>query len=231
MTNAFGEAHPPQQGYFIRPDSEFQSWWKHKHGTDLPHGAVIPVQAAMQGHPEAPRLWEKHADTILRSCGLTPTTHEPCPYSGLIDGERVLFKKQVDDFAVAVPSERIANILFDMIDDRITFPLKRMGLVTLFNGMDIDQTGDYIKVSCETYIERIMSKYLEPPINLRLDETSKYKPTPLPNRASFQRSFLNATSNPDPAAQAKLAKQMGFGYQNAIGEIIYPMVTCRPNLS
>ena len=112
VTNAFGEAPPPQQGYFIRPDSAFQSWWKHKYGTDLPHGAVIPVQAAMQGHPEAPRLWEKHADTILRSCGLTPTTHEPCLYSGLIDGERVLFKKQVDDFALAVPSERIAGRLW-----------------------------------------------------------------------------------------------------------------------
>ena len=77
----------------------------------------------MQGHPEAPRLWEKHADSILRECGLTPTTHEPCLYSGLIDGERVIFKRQVDDFAVAVPSQRVANILFDLIDDKLTFPL------------------------------------------------------------------------------------------------------------
>ncbi len=51
---------------------------------------------------------------------------------------------QVDDFAVAAPSESIANILFDMIDDRLTFPLKRMGLVTLFNGLGITQTADYI---------------------------------------------------------------------------------------
>ena len=91
----------------------------------------------MQGHPEAPRLWEKHADRILRKCGLTPTTHEPCLYSGLVDGQRVLFKRQVDDFAVAAPSERVANILFDMIDDEITFPMKQMGLISLFNGLDI----------------------------------------------------------------------------------------------
>ena len=72
-----------------------------------------------------------HADTILRRCGLIPTTHEPCLYSGLVQGERVLFMRQVDDFAVAAPSQQITNILFDMIDDAITFPLKRMGLVTL----------------------------------------------------------------------------------------------------
>ena len=69
----------------------------------------------MQGHPESPRLWERHIDRILRELGLTPTTHKPCLYSGLIHGQRVLFMHQVDDFAVAAPSESIANILFNMI--------------------------------------------------------------------------------------------------------------------
>ena len=137
VTNAFGEASPPKQGFFIRPDSAFRAWWKARHKTELRRGQVIPILAAMQGHPEAPRLWEKHADSILRKCGLVPTTHEPCLYSGLIDGERVLFMRQVDDFAVAAPSERIANILFDMIDEEITFPVKRMGLAKLFNWMDV----------------------------------------------------------------------------------------------
>ena len=99
----------------------------------------------------------KHADAIIQSCGLTPTKYEPCLYSGLVDGEHVvLFMRQVDDFAVAVPSARIGNLLFDTIDGQITFPLKRTGLVTLFNGIDIDQTGDYIKISCETYLDRIV---------------------------------------------------------------------------
>ena len=93
----------------------------------------------MQGHPEAGRLWEKHNDAILRECGLKPTTHEPCLYLGVIDGKRVLFKRQVDNFAVAAPLKRIADILFDMIDDRLTFPLKHMGIIKLFNGMDISK--------------------------------------------------------------------------------------------
>ena len=81
----------------------------------------------MQGH-----------DKILRSIGLIPTTHEPCLYSGLIDGHRILLLRQVDDFAVAATSEKITSRVFDLIDDHLTIPLKRLGLITLFNGLDID---------------------------------------------------------------------------------------------
>ena len=153
VSNAFGEAPPPKQGFYIRPDKAFREWWLSKGRPPLEPGEVIPILAAMQGHPEAPRLWEKHADSILRDIGLTPTHHQPCLYSGLIDGQRVLFMRQVDDFAVAVPNERIGRILFDLIDERLTFPLKRMGLIDLFNGLDIKQTRDYIKISARTYIE------------------------------------------------------------------------------
>jgi hypothetical protein len=72
----------------------------------------------MQGHPESSRLWEKHADAILCDCGLIPTVHKPCLYSGMINGQRVIFKRQVDDFAIAAPNEHTANVLFDMIDDK-----------------------------------------------------------------------------------------------------------------
>ena len=92
VSNAFAEAPPPKQGFYIRPDPAFRAWWTlHKGRPPLPHNAVIPVLSAMQGHPEAPRLWEKHADRILRTIGLTPTTHEPCLYSGVIGGHRILF--------------------------------------------------------------------------------------------------------------------------------------------
>ena len=69
----------------------------------------------MQGHPESPRLWERYVDKIIRDLGLKLTVHELCLYSGLVEGERVLFKLQVNDFEVATSSERIANILFDKI--------------------------------------------------------------------------------------------------------------------
>jgi len=54
-------------------------------------------------------------DGILQDKGFTPTTHEPCLYSGIIENTKVLFLRQVDDFAVAAPTETIATKVFDLI--------------------------------------------------------------------------------------------------------------------
>ena len=94
----------------------------------------------MQGHPESPRLWEKDADNILRTIGLTPTVHEPCLYSGFINNQRVILMRQVDDFAIACPDEHTANILLDLIEDHLSIPLKRQGLINMYNGIDVTQT-------------------------------------------------------------------------------------------
>jgi hypothetical protein len=48
--------------------------------------------------------------------------------------------RQVDDFAVSAPSQRIATHLLDLIDNKLSIPLKRQGLITLYNGLDILQT-------------------------------------------------------------------------------------------
>jgi hypothetical protein len=65
VSNAFGDAPPPKQGFFVRPDAAFKEWWEAKGREPTPEGYVIPVLAAMQGHPESPPLWEKHIDKIL----------------------------------------------------------------------------------------------------------------------------------------------------------------------
>jgi len=85
---------------------------------------MIPVLSAMQGHPESPRLWEKHADAILRELGLTPTIHEPCLYLGIINGKRLILMRQVDDFAIAAPDSHTADLLLDMLDDKLSIPIK-----------------------------------------------------------------------------------------------------------
>ena len=83
VSNAFGEAPPPIQGFYICPDKAFHAWWISKGRPPIPEGYVIPVLAAMQGHQESPRLWEKHIDTILHVIiGLTPTVHETCLHCG-----------------------------------------------------------------------------------------------------------------------------------------------------
>jgi hypothetical protein len=151
VCNAFAKAPPPKQGFYIRPDRAFTEWWENYKGNPpIPPGHVIPVLSAMQGHPESPRLWEKHANAILHDIGLTPTVHEPCLYSGVINGKRIVFMRQVDNFAIGAPDQHTADILLDLLDEHLTMPIKRQGLLDMFNGFDVAQTKYYIKIDCHT---------------------------------------------------------------------------------
>ena len=78
VTNTFGDAPPPAQGMHMLPDKAFHEWWTICKGREpIPVGYVVPVLAAMQGHPEAPQLWAKHADKIISKMKLLLTTHTP----------------------------------------------------------------------------------------------------------------------------------------------------------
>ena len=117
--------------------------------------------------------------------------------------------------------------MLDLIDAHLKIPLKRLGLVDMYNGVNVKQTKHYVKISCESYIDKICNKHLNswmkafvvPPIN----------PTPLPTSASFAKSFLVAEGSPD--SQAELEKRMQISYRSGVGEMRYALVTCRPDIS
>ncbi|KAL7479523.1 hypothetical protein ACHAW6_005251 [Cyclotella cf. meneghiniana] len=181
----------------------------------------------MQGHLESPRLWEKHIYRILCNLTFLPMVHEPCLYCGVVDGKRVIFKWQVNDFAIATTSARIANIIFDAIDSQLSMPIKRQGLLNLYNGIDILQSWWFIKLSMKTYLTKMLAPYLV--TWLKIPTTAM--PTPLGSSESFVKRLYEAVGDPDPKVQAALEKEMGIKYCKAIGELIWPMVTCGPDLS
>ncbi len=230
VSNAFAEVPPPKQGFYIRPDKAFNEWWvKHKKRTPIPSGHVIPVLSAMQGHPESPQLWEKHADAILRELGLTPLVNEPCLYFGTVAGKCVIFKRQVDDFAIAAPDKKRADILLDLLDDQLFIPLKRQGLLDMFNGVDVVQTWDYIKIDCHTYIDTFCAKYLDS--CLGKVPLSESRPTPLPTDPTWIKKFNAAVGSPDPNDQKQLARKMQIKYKAGVGKLIWAMTTCRPDIA
>jgi hypothetical protein len=44
VSNAFGEAPPPKQGFYIRPDQAFTEWFLARYGKEIPEGWVVPEQ-------------------------------------------------------------------------------------------------------------------------------------------------------------------------------------------
>ena len=90
------------------------------------------------------------------SLNFKSATHEPCLYNGYIDGHHIFLLRQVDDFAVAAPSEAIANKLFAILQTHLKQPLKLLGVLSMFNGLNITQADKFIRVSCSTYITKIL---------------------------------------------------------------------------
>jgi hypothetical protein len=230
VSNAFAEAPPPKQGFYIHPDRAFWEWWvNHKKRPPILPGTVISIMSAMQGHPESPQLWEKCADAILQECGLIATIHGPCLYSGLIQGKRIILKQQVDNFALAAPGKQMANILLDMIDDMLIILMKRQGFVDMYNGIDALQMQHYIKISCTSHIIKICEKYLMS--WMRNFTNTDNRPTPPPADPTWMKKFNAATGDPEPKIQAELARTMGLSYHSGVGKLIWAMTTCQPDLA
>jgi len=225
--NAFAEAPPPESPFYMSIDEQYRDWWTNHLGLPpIPDGYVLPVNHALQGHPESPRLWEKHINGILMRMGFKHTTHERCIYYKTTAlGEFVLILRQVDDFSIASMTQMLSDSIIEEIGDNMIVPLNRLGLIKKFNGVDILQTRDYVKVSCETYITRILEAHGW------LDLKAATKPVPIRADSKYM-AMLETADRPRTAKEVQeLETQMGFGYRNVIGEMVFAMVIARPDLS
>lgn len=227
VSNAFAEAPAPQAPLYLYIDVEFRDWWTNHLGNDPipPECTVVWVHNAIQGHPESPRLWEKHIDKILRDLGLQPATHEPCLYAGQFNNARVLFLRQVDDFAVAATNRSDAEALITAINERMRIEVKHLGTIDRFNGLDIHQSRYFVKITCEKYLKKMVQGHHD------LLKHVPTNPIPLPADSTYIRNLETATVPQTLPEKLQLKESMGFNYRQVIGEIIFPMMKCRPEIA
>jgi len=142
----------------MKLDDAFQDWCLERTGVLLDKDLVLPALRALQGHPEATRLWEEHSSAILDKVGFKNTTHEKNICTGKFCDERVLLARQVDDFALGCRQESAAKSVCAKTGAKLTLHneaealFEHLGLVDSFDGYDVLQTRDYIKLSAESYI-------------------------------------------------------------------------------
>jgi hypothetical protein len=102
----------------------------------------------------------------------------------------------VDDFAIAVLDAPTSDILMDLIDNCLKIPIKRQGYLDMYNRVDILQTRYYIKISVQTYIDKICEPYFF--TWMKTSYPTPTQSTPLPSDATWLKKFNAATSNADP---------------------------------
>ncbi len=124
----------------------------------------------------------------------------------------------MDDFAIAAPDAQTADILLDMLDEKSTIPNKQQEYLDVYNGIDIYQTKDYIKIACKSFVEKCSEKYLA--TWMKTYTMSSTRPKPLPLDPTWMKKFNTATGDPDKKLQAKLARNMQLLYRSGVGELI-----------
>jgi hypothetical protein len=168
---------------------------------------------------KAPRLWSIHIDRLLTKYHSTATTHAPCVYRATIQNEEVLFLRQVADFAIGTISQSIYDMLCNDLDHELHVPLKRQGLLTHYNGIDIVQTQHYIHLHSDTYIQKV----------LHYHSWTDILPTKLP--MSSTNAYIRTLNEATPDSVTPSLETSLFRYRGAIGELIWAMLTCRPEIS
>lgn len=225
-TNAYAEAPPPLAKLYVKINKQYWEWYRDFLGLgELDPKHILPVQHALQGHPESARLWYNHIHHILcEKLNFKSCPHEPCIYIGTIHNDKVLLLQQVDDFAISAKNEETINHLLDKIDGHLKQKLKRQGLLSSFNGINIQQTSDFIKILCEKYILKILQGH----------GWESLGRTPVKTPMVYNSKALNeiaTTQGPTDSVEAsKLQLQHKFNFCQAIGKLMFAAVTCRPDI-
>ncbi|GAX10430.1 hypothetical protein FisN_21Lu161 [Fistulifera solaris] len=230
--DAYAHSPPPGVPTYVEIDDAYADWYKDRFGIDLDRSLVLPVNHALQGHPESGKLWEAHISTILHALGFISTTHDRTIYSAVWNGTPVLLLRQVDDFALACPSESIAKDIFAAIGTRLQLPtepqvpFKYEGLLRVFNGVNINQFDSCIEISAKDYIGRVMQTHgwMTPSTH---PTTVPQSPIPADSIPLIYENIGPPESSPDHAA---LETKHGFKFRSLLGELLYTYVTCRPDV-
>jgi hypothetical protein len=233
VRDAYAHSPGPEMPTYVRICDQFADWYLEKKGKKVNRSHVIPMLRALQGHPEAGRLWEEHINAILLGpeFGFTNTTHETNIYQGTYAGVKILVLRQVDDFLLATPDPAIADKVYTRIGELLQqpeekdIPFVNEGLATEFNGVDVLQTRDYIKVSSESYIHRLLKTHgWDTPV----DDTSAPR-EPLPPDSYI--ALYNTVGPPEGSQEAaSLAAEFGYTYRGLLGELMFPYVTSRVDI-
>ena len=134
--------------------------------------------------------------------------------------------QQVDDFAIACDDETTATICWNEMDQQLKEPPKREhNLLTWHNGIDVLQTRDFVKVYCETYLNKILQTKSFPLI------PTSHKLLPMSSQNSDIKELETTTGPKEKEDQILLQTTNGFKYRTTTGELIFALVTCRADIA
>ena len=147
-TNAYANSLPPHQPTFVAIDDQYAGWYLARHGIVVPRDMVLPVQHALQGHPESGALWEKFVNSVIARHGFESTTHERSLYCGVYKGHQMLMCREVDDLAIGCADIGAVQDLVRVICSEDGIDLRDEGILESFIGVDIKHASLTTLINC-----------------------------------------------------------------------------------
>ena len=236
-SNAFQQAPPPPYPCYLRIDESYQDWYKHRFGKDIDADQyVVPVLKNLQGLPHSGHSWETMInDILINTLGFKNTTHERNLYRGTFEDQDVLICRMVDDYCIATADPAVASSLIAKLNEFVTTDskgsgdlIKERGSHLIYNGVDLYQTRDYLKLSCETFIDRLLQTHGWQ--CSAADTSSKAPSSPITEDLVKKLKHLRGPAE-GTAEHKALQDTMNFSYRQLLGELMYAYVVCRVDIA
>lgn len=178
---------------------------------------VCLLNKSLYGLKQSPRQWNAKFDAYMGEIGFIRSEYDHCAYTKTLqDGSMIYLLIYVDDMLVAAKNkEAIVQLKHDL---SLRFEMKDLGPAKRILGMEItrDRTAGVLWLSQEGYLNRVLETY-------NMDDA---KPTVTPLGAHFK---LRAASEEKLIEEEEYMKTVP--YSNAVGSIMYAMISTRPDLA
>jgi hypothetical protein len=179
---------------------------------------VCKLKRSIYGLKQSPRQWNKVIDRYLKEHGFKPSICEPCVYIRHRSEAKLpeIITLSVDDLLLIGQSVELVNGMKRMLSNR--FEVTDLGELNYFLGIkvDRDRTVRTITLSQPKYINDILERF----------NMTDCHPSPLP---VVPKSYLPRGKDiPVTAETRELLSQIP--YREAVGCLMYLMVTTRPDI-
>jgi len=126
-----------------------------------------------------------------------------------------------DNFAIATKFPKTADVLIAKINALATTQNKGIG--TKYNVVNLLQTCDYIKISCKSFIDQVLQMHGWDKV--LLINKGQHDIVPISTKSVNKLQQLKGPTE-GCTDHKNLEKEMCFGYQQVLGELIYAYIIC-----
>lgn len=117
---------------------------------------VYRLFKALYGLRQAPRAWYARLSKYLETLGFTKCPYEHAVYTKREGGEALVIGVYVDDLLVTGTSISVINKFKKEMGEE--FDMSDLGKLSYYLGIEVEQTGDYIRLKQSAYARKLLGK-------------------------------------------------------------------------